>query len=230
MLLQPGEHLHALALRTLVEDLAVTAACNAVGAPQLDGDDDQADEPEHEKHEAADHDDGGEEAPLEDQPEHQPDEDDDNGRNGYVVGEIPAGGKICGQRGGGGGRGGGRRGINPPWYAQLQLHLNHDKVRKDAEDSARCDQHDQHPQVELDRGPMVLVDPLDAPFVDDVAVCDRRDHVGRRVVCEYLNGAVRPSLMSFLVSCACLFRWFLLYVPRVRRVVAAAAAGRYFTT
>lgn len=68
-LLQPGEGLEGLARGVAVEDGGVAVGRDAArGPPELDARDDEAHEPQHEEHEAADHDDGGEEAPLEDEP------------------------------------------------------------------------------------------------------------------------------------------------------------------
>lgn len=68
-LLQPGEGLEGLARGVAVEDGGVAVGRDAArGTPELDARDDEADQPQHEEHEAADHDDGGEEAPLEDEP------------------------------------------------------------------------------------------------------------------------------------------------------------------
>lgn len=63
-----------------------------------------------------------------------------------------------------------------PWHAQPQLALDLDKVGEDAEDGGRGDEHEEHPQVELDGGPVVLVQALDAPLVDDGRVCHRGRH------------------------------------------------------
>lgn len=68
-LLQPGEGLKGLARGVAVEDGGVAVGRDAArGPPELDARDDEPDQPQHEEHEAADHDDGGEEAPLEDEP------------------------------------------------------------------------------------------------------------------------------------------------------------------
>lgn len=69
-------------------EVAVTRD-GAGGAPELDGDDDQADEPEDEHDEAADHDDGGEESALVDEVEEEEDEEEGQGGDGYEVGEVP---------------------------------------------------------------------------------------------------------------------------------------------
>lgn len=74
---------------------------------------------------------------------------------------------VRGKLGGGG---------SSPWHAQSELALYLDKVGEDAEDSGRRDEHEQHPQVELDGGPVVLVQALDAPLVDDGRVCYRGRH------------------------------------------------------
>lgn len=65
---------------------------------------------------------------------------------------------------------------NSPWHAQPELALDLDKVGEDAENSRRGDEHEQHPQVELDGGPVVLMQALDAPLVDDGRVRHRGRH------------------------------------------------------
>jgi hypothetical protein len=65
---------------------------------------------------------------------------------------------------------------NSPWHAQPELALDLDKVCEDAEDGGRRDEHEEHPQVELDGGPVVLVQALDAPLVDDGRVRYRGRH------------------------------------------------------
>lgn len=90
-LLQPGEGLEGLARGVAVEDGGVAVGRDAArGAPELDARDDEPDQPQHEEHEPADHDDGGEEAPLEDEPQQDHYEDYHEGGDGYVVGEVPA--------------------------------------------------------------------------------------------------------------------------------------------
>ncbi len=56
-----------------------------------------------------------------------------------------------------------------PGRRQEKDLLDLDKGREDADDQARGDQHDQHPDVELDGGPVVLVHTL-----DDAALVDHR--------------------------------------------------------
>ena len=54
-----------------------------------------------------------------------------------------------------------------------------DKGRKHADDQARGDQHDEHPDVELDGRPVVFVDALDeAALVDERAAGDGGRHGG----------------------------------------------------
>ncbi|KND86814.1 hypothetical protein TOPH_08567 [Tolypocladium ophioglossoides CBS 100239] len=70
-LLQPRQRLLRLARRALAKDLQVAVALHRpVGPPQLQGHDDEPDEPHDEEHKRADHDNGGKEAPVVDEPEY----------------------------------------------------------------------------------------------------------------------------------------------------------------
>lgn len=63
-------------------------------------------------------------------------------------------------------RGGGGRSANSPRYVQQQLLLDPDEGGEDADDAARGGEHDEHPQVQLRRGPVVPVDAGDAALED----------------------------------------------------------------
>ena len=78
--------------------------------------------------------------------------------------------------------GDGRR-VNVPWYWQQQDLLDLDKGRKHANDQARSDQHNEHPEVELDGRPVVFVDALnDAALIHERAA----RYCGRH--CDGLSG------------------------------------------
>jgi hypothetical protein len=72
----------------------------------------------------------------------------------------------------------GREGNEPRNRQQKRIvDLNHGG--KHANDEARGDQHDEHPKVELDGGPVVFVHTLDdAALVDERAASDRGGHCG----------------------------------------------------
>ena len=85
---------------------------------------------------------------------------------------------------GGGGGGGGGSGAEKmdstrdagclPWYGQVQLLLHLHLRCEYPDQTARRRQHDQHPYVQLDRRPVVSVDPGYAPGLVDVRGCARR--------------------------------------------------------
>lgn len=87
-----------------------------------------------------------------------------------------------------------KKGRNSPWHAQPELALDLDKVGEDAEDGGGRDEHEQHPQVELDGGPVVLVEALDAPLVDDGRVRHRGRH--RMFILE-------SDVRLYVRACAC---------------------------
>lgn len=89
-LLQPSQGLERLARGRVVEDQDVAVVAHGPrGAPHLDADDDQADEPQHEEHEGAEDHDGREQPPLRYEPQQQHDEDDRERRDRDPVGEEP---------------------------------------------------------------------------------------------------------------------------------------------
>lgn len=117
---------------------------------------------------------------MENQPEHEPDEDDHERADGNVVGEVPMGkDNWFGQQEPGEKSAKFRAGVRQerredeglPWYPKEELLLDRDEVCKDAKDGRRRNQHEQHPKVQLDGRPVVLVDALDATLVYDRAAC-----------------------------------------------------------
>lgn len=152
-----------LGIRAKDKQVAV-AANTPCRPPELHRHDDEADEPEDEEDEGADEDDRGQQAALVDEGEEEDDEGDDEGGDGYVVGEVPGRERVSlawGGRGDGGGWAGG------PWHGQAEGLLGLDERGKDADDAARGDEHDEHPEVELPGGPLVAVDLFrDAALVD----------------------------------------------------------------
>jgi hypothetical protein len=146
-LLQPSEPLLVAAAGILAKDEAVAVGADgAVGAPELYAGDDEAHHPQDEEHEGADDDDGGQQAALGDEPEQHGDVEDGEGGDGDEVGHVPG-------------------------HAEAQDRLLRDKGREHAEDGAGGRQHDEHPDVELHRRPVVLVDALGhhPPLQDDRA-------------------------------------------------------------
>ena len=64
--------------------------------------------------------------------------------------------------------------MDVPRYRQQQNILCLDKGREYPDDQTRRDQHDEHPDIELHGGPVVLVYALDdAALVDERAAGDR---------------------------------------------------------
>lgn len=107
---------------------------------------------------------------MKDEPEQEDDERDDERGHGDVIRKVPASQKRLAHAG----KIGSGREKNIPRHWQEKLVLDLDKRRKDANDGACRDQHDQHPQVQLDRWPVILVDALDAALVDERARGYRR--------------------------------------------------------
>jgi hypothetical protein len=90
-LLKPCEGFDAVPRLWLVEDLNVAGAVDgALGAPELNGNDNQADQPEDEKHKGANHHNGRKQLILRHEPDQHEDPEDDERRDGDVVGKVPA--------------------------------------------------------------------------------------------------------------------------------------------
>lgn len=89
-LLQPRERLQRLACRVLAKHGNVAVALHrARWTEQLNGNHDESDHPKDEQHKGADHDNGRQQALVEDEPEYEEDVDDEQSRDGDKVGKVP---------------------------------------------------------------------------------------------------------------------------------------------
>lgn len=71
------------------KDLEAAHVLHSTRAPDLDGNNDQADELHDKEHEGSDHDNGGQQASVRNEPEEAGDEDDAKRGDGDEVGKIP---------------------------------------------------------------------------------------------------------------------------------------------
>lgn len=90
-LLQPSQRLLRGAPRIARKHLQVARALHRARRPkELHGHDDEPDEPQHQHHEGAQHDDGRQQAAVGDEQEDAADEDEGEGPHGDVVRKVPA--------------------------------------------------------------------------------------------------------------------------------------------
>lgn len=163
-----------------IKHLQVAGALDrAARPPKLNRHDNQADKPQDEEHKGADHDNGRQQPAGRNEPEDEAHEKDGHGSNGYKVGKVPvaaaewvskesaaeASETILKKK----------RLYNVPRYGQIQLRLDLDKGRKHADD-ARCrQQHDEDPEIELQRRPVIRADLTHgSSLIDNRAAAQRR--------------------------------------------------------
>lgn len=56
--------------------------------------------------------------------------------------------------------------LHSPWGVEAQVMLNLHEDGADADETAGGGEHDEHPDIELDGGPVVSVDAGDVPLAD----------------------------------------------------------------
>ncbi|KAH0599080.1 hypothetical protein MHUMG1_03195 [Metarhizium humberi] len=138
---------------TPIKHLQVAGALDrAARPPKLNRHDNQADKPQDEEHKGPDHDNGRQQPAGRNEPEDEAHEKDGHGSNGYKVGKVPV--------------------AAAEW---IQLRLDLDKGRKHADD-ARCrQQHDEDPEIELQRRPVIRADLAHgSSLIDNRAAAQRR--------------------------------------------------------